>query len=298
VKYAIIDVGTNNVLFLIAEYDGKKIDVLHRDSNISAMGKHMQDGYLTAAGIHRSKNILRDNIRFAQMFTKNVIVIGTSCSREAKNISEVSDWIKKRFGIDYHIISGDQEAFLNGLAVAHEFPDLSDIIMFDLGGGSTEFTVIQDGNITFTQSIDLGIRRLDNKFDEDFEVKVKATQDILQKLKLPQLDKFELIGIGGSVTSLSAYRYHLQKYKPAIIHKSRLRTLEVEHMLEEFKEMTDDEISYMMPFDRYRADIIATGTMIVNEILKFIGKDEFLISDHGVQFGVLLQAEKDLKKML
>jgi exopolyphosphatase / guanosine-5'-triphosphate,3'-diphosphate pyrophosphatase len=297
-KYAVIDVGTNNVLFLIADYDGKKIDVLHRDSNISAMGKHMQDGNLTAAGIHRTKNILRDNIRFAQMFTKNVIVIGTSCSREAKNISEVSDWIKTRFGLDYHIISGDQEALLNGLAVAHEFPDLPNIITFDLGGGSTEFTVIKDGKITFTQSLDLGIRRLDNELIEDFEIKVKATQKLIRELKLPELDSFELIGIGGSVTSLSAYRYHLQKYKPALIHKSRLRTVEVEHMLEEFKDMTDDEISYMMPFDRYRADIITTGTMIVDEILKFIKKDEFLISDRGMQFGVLLQAEKDLKKML
>ena len=297
-KYAVLDVGTNNILFLIAEYDGKNIEVLHRDSNISAMGKQMKNGKLSAAGIHRTKNILRDNIRFAQMFADNVIVIGTSCSREASNISEISDWIKVRFGLDYNIISGDQEAFLNGLAISHEFPELKNIILFDVGGGSTEFTVIQNGKITFTKSLSLGIRRLDNDFEKDFTEKITATKNELHKLKLPKMEKFDLIGIGGTVTSLSAYRYHLQKYKTNLVHKSRLKAVEVNHMLSEFIDMTNDEIAFLMPFDRYRADIIAIGTMIVDEILKYFKVDEFIISDHGLQFGVLLQTEADLLKML
>lgn len=296
-KYAILDVGTNNILFLIAEIENGKITPLHRAANISAMGKKMKEGKISYAALKRTKSIISDNIKFARIFTENIIIVGTSCSREAENISDLTEWLMKRFSIKYNIISGEQEAELSGLATLNAFPEFKNILTFDVGGGSTEFNLIKNGKIISSTSIPLGIRKLDNLFS-DFESKVKKTTEILSKLDIPQLDDCILVGIGGTVTSLAAYKTHMTKYDAEKVHKSRLSETEVRLILDDFLNMTNDEIAYLIPFDRNRADILATGTMIVHEILKKFGADDFVVSDQGMQFGLLCKGEEYLKGLM
>lgn len=297
-KYAILDVGTNNVLFLIAELLNGEIKPLHRTANISAMGKKMQDGSISFSALKRTKSILADNIKFARMFTDNIIVVGTSCSREANNINEISDWLKSRFGVKYNIISGELEAELSGIASLHAFPEFSNFITFDVGGGSTEFNFIKAGKIISSQSLPLGIRRLDDASENDFDSKVKKTNKILETLHIPELADFALIGVGGTVTSLAAYKVLMHKYNGEKVHKSHLTETEIRFMLDEFRSMTNDEIAYWIPFDRNRADILATGTMIVHEILKKFQADDCVVSDFGMQFGLLYKSSEFLRNMI
>ena len=297
-KFTVIDVGTNNILFLIARKNNNKLDILHRDSNISAFGKKMQDRYLNPTAINKTKRILSDNIKYARLFTENIIVVGTSCSRDAKNIVILEQWLKKIFGLKYNIISGEKEAQLNGLANITEFREFNNIVMFDVGGGSTEFTYFHNGKMIYNKSLNLGIRRLHNSQDADYSERVRTTQKTLNELVLPDFKEFKMIGIGGTVTSLSAAKFGLQKYDADVVHKSSLRIAEIKEMLDRFRRMSNNQIAQLMPFDRYRADIITTGTMIVKEILDVYGKEDLIVSDRGLQFGILLQEEKDLREML
>ena len=297
-KFTVIDVGTNNILFLIARKNNNKLDILHRDSNISAFGKKMQDRYLNPTAINKTKRILSDNIKYARLFTENIIVVGTSCSRDAKNIDIMEQWLKKKFGLKYNIISGKKEAQLNGLANINEFRKFNNIVMFDVGGGSTEFTYFHNGKMIYNKSLNLGIRRLHNSQDADYSERVRTTQKTLNELVLPDFKEFKMIGIGGTVTSLSAAKFGLQKYDADVVHKSSLRIAEIKEMLDRFRRMSNNQIAQLMPFDRYRADIITTGTMIVKEILDVYGKEDLIVSDRGLQFGILLQEEKDLREML
>ncbi len=297
-KFTVIDVGTNNVLFLIARKNNNNLDILHRDSNISAFGKKMKDGYLKSTAINKTKRILFDNISYARLFTENIIVVGTSCSRDAKNIVILEQWLKKIFGLKYNIISGEKEAQLNGLANITEFREFNNIVMFDVGGGSTEFTYFHNGKMIYNQSLNLGIRRLHNFQDTNYSEKVSITQKALNDLVQPDFKEFKMIGIGGTVTSLSAAKFGLQKYDADVVHKSSLRIAEIKEMLDRFRRMSNNQIAQLMPFDRYRADIITTGTMIVKEILDVYGKEDLIVSDRGLQFGILLQEEKDLREML
>ncbi len=297
-KYAIIDVGTNNVLFLIADLTGGEVTILHRDANISALGKNMKNGMLLPVAIKRTKVILNDNIQYARLFTKNIIVVGTSCSREAKNIDQLSLWLKNQHGLKYNIINGEKEAYLNGLATINEFTEYAELIMFDVGGGSTEFTVTQNGKIICGKSLPLGIRRLDNDLNSDFAGKTLEAKKILRTLELPKLQQPAYVGIGGTVTSLSAFKQRLFKYDGSVVHKSRLTATEIEVMLDEFTDLTNEEIAYLIPFDRQRADILTTGTMIVQEIMNYLNIFDFYVSDRGLQFGILRQQPQELKKML
>ena len=295
--YCVIDVGTNNVLLLIASVNDH-INIIKRGSIISALGKDMKDGFLDIEAIDRTKIILTDFIENAHEFTKNIIVVGTSCSRDAKNISVLSDWLKDKYQINYHIISGNEEANFNGLANINEFKKNKNIVMFDVGGGSSEFIWIKDGKIIQTLSINLGIRRLQNIYGSDYQKKYKETQRLLNTLPSSPFDDPVLVGIGGTATSLGAMKFQLEEYDPQVVHKSKIAVSELKNILSNLRGKTDNQIAKLMPFEPKRADLIETGTMIVTEILDYFGVKEFFVSDHGIQFGVLMQDKHDLNKML
>jgi exopolyphosphatase/guanosine-5'-triphosphate,3'-diphosphate pyrophosphatase len=297
-KYSVIDVGTNNILLLLAAKINNHLEIIHRDSNISALGKNMKNGILAENALVRTKDILKDNIKFSKLYTKNIIVIGTSCSREASNIYILSKWLKKKYNLKYNIISGMKEAYLNGLANIHEFPDKNEIILFDVGGGSTEFTYLKNGQIIAKQSLRLGIRRLQNLHNNDFGNKIIKTREILKELDLPKLAKPEIIGIGGTVTSLSAIKNNLKKYDGNIVHKSIITKNELYDLLHKISKLSCETLATLIPFDPKRSDIILTGTLIVREIIDYFKVDKFTVSDKGLQFGVLFQNEEEIKAML
>ena len=68
--------------------------------------------------------------------------------------------------------------------------------------------------------------------------------------------------------------------------------------MEKLKRSSLPEISRLIPFDPRRSDILATGAMIVKEIIDFFKKKEFFVSDRGFQFGVLMQHEEEIQRML
>jgi len=296
--YSIIDVGTNNVLMLIAGKENNNIKVLHRGSSISALGKNIKDNVLTKAAISRTKTILKEFIEISKKYTENIIIIGTSCSRDAKNIDILSKWLELKYKINYRIISGEKEAYFNGLANIYEFEKYNEIILFDVGGGSTEFTFIKNRKIISTQTLQLGIRRLQNRFKSSYRSKIQQTKDILKELRIPVLENPVIIGIGGTVTSLVSIQNNLQKYDPEIVHKSKITKDELVVLLEKLKRSSLPDIAGLIPFDPLRSDILTTGTMIVKEIIDFFEKKEFYVSDRGFQFGVLMQKEEEIRRML
>ncbi len=296
--YSIIDVGTNNVLMLIATRVNSNIKVLHRGSSISALGKNFHDNILTKAAITRTKKILKGFIETSKKYTNNIIIIGTSCSRDAINIDILSNWLELKYKIRYQIINGEKEAYFNGLANCHEFDHINDIILFDVGGGSTEFTFIKKQEIVKTETLQLGIRRLQNLYKSNYKNKIQRTKVILQELQIPVLEKPELIGIGGTVTSLVSIQKNLKEYNPETVHKSKITIKELFLLLEKLKSSSIPDIARLIPFDPLRSDILTTGAMIVKEIVDFFKVRKFYVSDRGFQFGVLLQSEKDIRRML
>ena len=297
-KYSIIDVGTNNVLLLIAEKNKDSINIIHRDSFTSALGKDMKNGFLTNEALDRTKAILEEIIELSKKYTDKIIIIGTSCSREAKNISILSEWLWNKFRIKYTIISGEKEAFFNGLANINEFPEFDEIVLFDVGGGSTEFTDILNGKIKSCGTIFLGVRRLHNEFQDDFREMTDLIKEILEDFDITDHYNPTLIGIGGTVTNLSAVKNNLKEYDSNIVHKSMLTKNDLNNLQNTFSKMKIDEISKFMPFEPKRAEIISTGIIIIKEIVDYYKADKFYVSDRGFQFGVLAQSEEKLEKML
>lgn len=301
-KYAVIDVGTNNILLLLAEKKQGKIRVVKRKMDTSALGKDMKNGLLTKAGINRAKKILNSFINYSKMFSNNIIIIGTSCSREASNINEISNWLKSKFELQYNVISGATEAFLIGLANLGEFEKNRDLVLFDVGGGSTEFIYIKAGEMVESFSLQLGIRRLQNRFGSDIEAKNCEIKEQLRKLKKHEIYKAVkngaiLVGVGGTVTSLAAIKNGMKEYDEALVQGCKITKLELADIHYKFLKLYHYELKKYLPFDPARADIINTGILIVKEIVDYLKGSEFFVSDRGLQYGVVKLSEARLQDM-
>jgi exopolyphosphatase/guanosine-5'-triphosphate,3'-diphosphate pyrophosphatase len=291
-RYAIIDVGTNNVLLLWAEVDrekGKENRVLHRASSISALGKNMRDGILTQAGIARTKKILKNQIGLSRYVVDRIIVTGTSCSRDSRNISELSDWLQREEGIEYRILSENEEAELTGLANRRLFSEFEELILFDIGGGSTEFIYYRGEEMLYKKSLRLGVRRLEKQSSSGQSRIRDLIREQLSQLPLDLLESPELVGIGGTVTNISAVKQKLIFYDSEAVHKSRLAKEDIGYYRQLFGKLTYTEIAELMPFEPLRANVITTGLLIVSEILDLYARDSFYVSDYGLQFGLLAQ---------
>jgi len=301
-KYSVIDVGTNNILLLLAEKEKSNIRVVNRKMETSALGKDMQNGLLTKTGITRAKKILTGFIKYSKMFTENIIIIGTSCSREASNIDEISGWLKKKYDLQYNVISGATEAFLIGLANLNEYEKNRDFVLFDVGGGSTEFIYIKAGEMVETFSLQLGIRRLHNQFGSDIKAKEVEIKAELRKLHDHQIyqalkNGAILVGVGGTVTSLAAIKSGVKVYDKALVQGCRITKKELADIHYKFLKLYHYELKKYLPFDPARADIINTGILIVKEIVDYLKGSEFFVSERGLQYGVVKLSQARLKNM-
>ncbi|PID28752.1 MAG: hypothetical protein CSB55_03110 [Candidatus Cloacimonadota bacterium] len=280
-----IDVGTNNVLLLWASVD-KEVKAVHRRSASSALGKDMKDRMISKDGFDRVIKILDNFTDYSRLFSDDISITGTSCSRDARNIGDLIKKIKDRYGTDYKILSEKEEAYASGNATLGSFPDLRNFLVFDIGGGSTEFTLIKNRKITDGISLKLGIRRLDNMFGNDTEAKIKYTREQLNLIPEEYKNAEILIGTGGTASGLSSAKFKLPRYDSSVVHKSTLTLDEVNEFYNLFLTLEKPEIIKFIPYEPVRAELLTVGTMLIKEIMNYFEKKEFLVSDRGMQFGL------------
>ncbi len=292
-KVAIIDVGTNNIQMLWAIHSMDGIRVVHRASRISALGKGMKDGRLTSAGIQRAKDILADYADYAQAFSDRVIITGTSCSREASNIAELSDWIREKYGIEYRILSEEEEALNTAEVMREDFPEYERIVSFDIGGGSTEFNLLVDGELQRSISLPVGIRRLETLFGNDYGRQREYILHQLERIRGWKAQDVHLTGIGGSIANLAAIKAGLKRYRPEIVHKMTLESADLKNFIDIFGNLTYKEIQTLMPFEPARADLIRSGSVFIKMVMDFFEQDTAVVSDRGLMFGVLYRLIKE-----
>jgi len=292
--FSIIDVGTNSILLLIADKNNDKLVILHRDAQTSSLGKGMKNGLLTDEGIEKAKTILEEYIKISRKYAvEKIIITGTSASREAKNISVLSHWLKNQYELPYHVLSEEQELYYDYLANKHEFEKFKNLIIFDIGGGSTEFIIVGDSNMTYSASLKMGVRRLNNLFESD-EEKYSFCEDVLSQSNIRKHvpSSYKVVGVGGTVTNLVAVKQGLKTWISEKVHKQILTLDDVLYFKDLWKKLSYEEIEKLIPFDPHRSDVLLSGTILLESIFSYLGFKDMFVSDYGLQFGILKEAEK------
>ena len=304
-KIGTIDIGTNSMRLLIAEYKEGKIVNRKKYVNTTRIGQGVDsNGYITDEAIERNINAL---VEFSNICKeencKEVYCMGTSALRDSKNKELFIKLAKDRANINVDIISGEKESNLGFMGVLQGMENPEDILVIDIGGGSTEFIIGNKNGIRFAKSENVGALRMTEKFlkqDAINENEFKNMSDFIYEeikdtLKYIEKDGVQkIVGIGGTITSLSAINQEMESYSMDKIHNSKITLSEIELILQNLKKMTLNDKKTLKGLQPKRADIITAGVEILYTIMKNIEIDEIIVSEYDNLEGLMCQNIKNM----
>lgn len=305
-KIASIDIGTNSMRLLIADYDK---NLLNRKKyvNTTRIGQGVNEsGEISEEAIERNVNSFIEFVNTAKNEKAEAIyAMGTSALRDSKNKEEFINKAKAQTGIDIEIINGNTEAELGFYGATLGLKDKHRVLIIDIGGGSTEFVIgSKDEGVIFRESIDIGAVRLTESFqitDTDTEKNLnKMTKHINKKIAhLKDILKMHniksVIGIGGTITTTSSINQNMQVYDTNKIHNSSLTLTDVKYILEALKVMKLDERKKVIGLEPSRADIILAGLNIFYNVLNSLKIDKVIVSEYDNLEGLIFYKLSKLK---
>jgi exopolyphosphatase/guanosine-5'-triphosphate,3'-diphosphate pyrophosphatase len=225
-----------------------------------------------------------------------IAAVGTAGLRNASNAAEVIAAIRARAGVVVEVISGDEESRLAYLGVQSGL-DLGQgsLVVFDTGGGSSQFTFGRGSRVEERFSVDVGAVRYTERFGlagvvtPDALAKALAAigSDLSRIAGRPTPDR--LVGMGGAVTNMAAVKHGLVKYDAGVIQGSILDRAEIDRQIELYRSKNADARRSIVGLQPKRAEVILAGACIVRAIMERLGQDRFTVSDRGLRHGVLAE---------
>lgn len=294
-RVAAIDVGSNTMLLLVAERGGGGALVAVRDRcEYPRLGKGVDSSKrLDEAAVARALQILRDyRAMMDEDGVEAVAAVGTQALREAHNAADFLGPAAEILGSEIEVIAGEREAALVYRSVAEAFPDLAagNLVVADVGGGSTEIICGKGGQVTSMVSVPIGAVRMTERHlhgdppTADQGRAMMADIDAhLAGLDLPR--GAALIGTAGTATTLATVEQRCE-YQADKVQGFRIGIGEVERQVARYLEMSLAEKRHMRGLDHQRADVIAGGAAIYARLAEHLGTDAIITSDRGVRWGL------------
>jgi exopolyphosphatase / guanosine-5'-triphosphate,3'-diphosphate pyrophosphatase len=296
-RFAVIDVGTNSVKFVIGERgkDGEWRTVVDR-ADVTRLGEGLdRTGELNEEPIRRTAEAIADMSEEAErLAVAAVAAVGTAGVRMARNGEAFVEAVREGTGIDVEIISGDEEGRLAYVA-ATEGLQLGDgsLVVFDTGGGSSQFTFGHGREVEERFSVNVGAVRFTERFGLAGVVPAEKLAEALNAIAIdlerldgrPTPDVF--VGIGGAVTNLAAVEHELATYDPDVVRGTVLDRGEIDRQIELYRTRTADERREIVGLQPKRAEVILAGALIVRTVLEKLGSESLTVSDRGLRHGLL-----------
>jgi len=309
-RKAAIDIGSNTFRMLIAEPAGPGSitpwHTVHYTHRIVRLGEGLHHtGRLGDAGMQRALTAFNE---FAALLKQHGVepheanAVATAAMREAGNGTEFRDQVERECGIRIRIIDGDEEAAtsLNGACAVLTEETRHDMLLFDIGGGSTEFIRAADGKSRDAISRKLGVVRLveahlrsDPPSPEDYAAMVAAADAHLAEVEAFWGDRDvtkHLVGTAGTVTTLAATELDLCPYDANVINNHRMPLATFMALRDRLLAMTHDDRQAIRAIEPGRADLIVAGLAIIEAVLTRWNFDELIVVDAGLLEGAWLGA--------
>jgi exopolyphosphatase/guanosine-5'-triphosphate,3'-diphosphate pyrophosphatase len=301
-RVAIVDIGTNSTRLLIADVTARR-DLVerHRESIVTRLGDRVDaTGRLGEAPMRRVFDTLA---RFRALIDAHEVSVSTavltSAVRDAVNGAEFTAQVRERFGLDAHTIDGEEEAALTFAgATSDRAHDGSELVVVDIGGGSTEFVVGRDGEVSFHVSTQAGVVRQTERHLHDDPPPPGGLRGLITEFAgiidaaIPQELRARVaagIAVAGTATSCAAIELGLDPYDPRKVHGHTLELATCQQLLARLTRMTDDERRAVAGLHPDRAPTIVAGFAVLVEVLRAFGVDEVEVSEHDVLRGAALR---------
>ena len=292
---AAIDVGSNSLLLTIVDQQGT---VLHDEARVVGLGRGLGDsGMLAPDRMKAAEVVLGEYVETAKGFGVEpwaVRAVTTSAARRAMNAETWVAHVQRTLGLKVRIVTGEEEANLTWKGSLRDLPlPAGPVLAVDLGGGSTELVLGTTESVMEHASLEIGSVRLTEEFLGTGKVD-PAGLTRLRKWVDTIVDRFSfrpapdaVIGVAGTVTTLSSMVLGLQRYDAAIVHGTKLSRLDLGRIVDQLLPAGPEERRALVPTGPDRADYLVAGATILDRVLACSGRSELLVSDRGLRFGLL-----------
>ena len=327
---AAIDIGTVTARLALAQVEDGRVIRMAKYTEIVNLGEGVdKTKRLLPEAIHRCVGCVSSYVDHARKEGAEAVVCTlTSAARDAENAPDLGMGLAS-LGLEPMIIPGEIEGALTFLGVSHDFENHR-ILVADSGGGSTELVVGtlagqaaahsagqtavqgtgqsatqaagQQLDINFVESVNLGCRRLTERFNlssdypsaEDIDGAHQMAAQMMseaigraqQQCAAPEL----LVGVGGTVTSLIAIRDHLDPYDPSKVHLNHISIDEVSQIEGLLASKTLKEREDITGLQAKRAPVMLAGTILLAELMKNSGFKHLVVSESDLLFGLVITA--------
>jgi exopolyphosphatase/guanosine-5'-triphosphate,3'-diphosphate pyrophosphatase len=297
VKCAAIDLGTNTARLLIGDRDSGRMTTICVEREIVRLGGNFtHDEGLSADAQQRALNCLK---RFSEIIdmhgVQSVLATATSAVRDAVNGAVFVDMVLKATGIRLNIIDGDLEGRLTLKGVISGLDQLHDnILVIDVGGGSTEITIASDGKPQFVRSLPLGVVRLTEGFgtpaamNERIESVFKELKDELLATEIIINQDCVMIATAGTATTLAAIKMEMIDYDYRRVNNFLINRAEIVAIYERLLPLKPQERTLIPGLEKGREDLIIAGILILLHAMDSLGFTGIKVSDYGLLEGLAL----------
>lgn len=300
-RVAAIDCGTNSIRLLVADVDpaARTLTDVERLMEVVRLGEGVdRTGRISPAAMARTLDAAR---RYGELCERHGVeairFVATSASRDASNADEFVAGVKAAIGVAPEVVPGSEEAQLSFTGATGDLTGVHDApyVVVDLGGGSTEIALGDSGTVEAALSVDIGCVRLTERHlagDPPSPPEIeRATADIDAALdrvaeQVPLALGRTLVGLAGTVTTVTAHALRLPAYDPAVIHGSVLTVEQVVAACDSLLHMPRPEraaLPYMHPG---RVDVIGAGALIWKRVVQRV--------DAVAPLGAVVTSEHDI----
>jgi exopolyphosphatase / guanosine-5'-triphosphate,3'-diphosphate pyrophosphatase len=302
VLVAVVDIGSNSTRLLIAEvHDGRVTAELERRTEVTRLGAGVDaDGRLRHDAMERVFATLdRYTAQIEDCRCDERLAVLTSAVRDSANGEQFAAAVKTRYGLEPHVLTGDEEARLTFLGATSERDpaDTTPTLVFDIGGGSTEMVIGAGGEVEFHVSTQAGVvRQTERHIHEDpptVAEREELSDDVRAILAAAVPGEWRgavqhAIAVAGTATSLAAIAQDLDPYDPARVHGFVLDVERCEQILDRLSKLTLAERRDVAGLHPDRAPTIIAGVLIFEAVMRLFGLDRVEVSEHDILRGAAL----------
>ncbi|MEV6509439.1 Ppx/GppA phosphatase family protein [Streptomyces sp. NPDC051642] len=313
-RVAAVDCGTNSIRLLVADVNpdtGELLD-LDRRMTIVRLGQGVdKTGRLAPEALERTFAACRDYAAvIKELGAERLRFVATSASRDASNRDDFVRGVLDILGVEPEVITGDEEAELSFTGATKELTGRDDLakpyLVVDIGGGSTEF-VVGDDAVRAARSVNIGcVRMTERHLVRDGKVSDPPTPDQITAMRadieaaldlaeqtVPLREARTLVGLAGSVTTVSAIAQNLPEYDTDAIHHSRVSYDLVREITESLLRSTHAERAAIPSMHPGRVDVIGAGALVLLSIMERVGATEVVVSEHDILDGIAFKAAEE-----
>lgn len=300
-RAASLDIGTNTIRLLVAERSEFGFTPLYSGQVITRLGEGLHTtGRLGGEAMKRTIDGMLSMFAQAQVFAPfKLVIAATSAAREAGNRTEFAEMVKRATGTSLTIIPWDEEARLSLLGVSLVLREKGGrFILFDVGGGSTEYIMSEGGKVVASSGTNLGVVRLAETYitkhpvaDYEYAQMSKEVDSTVDRAltELGVAGPETLVGTAGTVTSIAAIALGLVDYDPGRINNCVLTAEKVESLRVRISAMTIEERSKIPFLKNGREDLIIPGFAIVQSTMRRAHAQSMIVSDYGLREGLMAE---------